>query len=350
MREQSAPGTVVSDFPRHPVDRAGGRRSPITAPGYRRGMRPPNKGLKLPAEPLDLPDVNALLSSFGSSRTDIRNYAMVILMYRATLRIGEIVGLERRHFDTRRHRLIIPATPRLPERTMKIDAPTQQALDKWIEIRKAARIPAAAPLFCTITAGTQGRRLHTSYIRELLKAKATSLGIDRRVTPEGLRRSGKDHREHARRRIDAQVGQYLDEASFRLRHPDAYERWQSALDLFEAHPQRHATRIGHDCREALVSFADTALAAADIAPMPGAGTVQKLRALIEQVGVESVAVVAHTQALVSYWGTVSDLAQRQEHAASREKEDLTTEDARRLVFHTMLVMFEVDRLCGDNRH
>lgn len=307
-------------------------------------MRPPNKGLKLPAESLDLHEVNALLRTFGSSRTDVRNYAMVTLMYAVGLRIGEIVALERRHFDKGRHKLIVPATARLPERSMTIDASTQEALERWLDVRRAAKIPAAAPLFCTITAGAKGRRVHTSYIRELLKAKATSLGLDRRVTPEGLRRSGRDHRQHSQRRIDAQVGRYLDEVSFRVRHPSAYERWQSALDLFEAHPQRHTTRIGHDCREALLAFADAGLEMCGVDPMPGAGTVQKLRVLIDHCGIASHAVLAQGKALVAYWGTVSDLAQRQEHAASRNGEPLTSEDARRLIFHTMLVMFEVDRL------
>lgn len=210
------------------------QRSPVTAAGYRRGRRPANKGLKLPAESLDVRDVNALLRAFGSSRTDVRNYAMVMLMYAVGLRIGEIVALERRHFDNGRHKLIVPATARLPERSITIEGSTQEALERWIELSRAAKIPAAAPLFCTITAGTKGRRLHTSYIRELLKVKATSLGLDRRVTPEGLRRSGMDHRQHSQRRIDAQIGRYLDEVSFRLRYPEVYERWQSALDLFEA--------------------------------------------------------------------------------------------------------------------
>ena len=54
-------------------------------------------------------------------------------------------------------------------------------------------------------------------------------------------------------------------------------------------------------------------------------------------------VAAEIEALVHYFGTVSDLNQRQEHGATRESESLTPEDARRVVFHSMLVMYEVDR-------
>jgi hypothetical protein len=73
------------------------------------------------------------------------------------------------------------------------------------------------------------------------------------------------------------------------------------------------------------------------------GTVDKLRALIKD-SADSPRIRAHGEALVAYWGTVSDLANRQAHGARREKETLKVEDARRLIFHTMLVMFEVDRL------
>lgn len=49
------------------------------------------------------------------------------------------------------------------------------------------------------------------------------------------------------------------------------------------------------------------------------------------------------EAVVAYWGTVADLIERQEHGAQKEGEALTWEDARRIVFHTAIVMFEVDR-------
>jgi hypothetical protein len=50
------------------------------------------------------------------------------------------------------------------------------------------------------------------------------------------------------------------------------------------------------------------------------------------------------EAIIGYWGAVSDLAQRQEHGAQKEGDPLTLEDSRRLVFHTAFVMYELDRL------
>ena len=47
-------------------------------------------------------------------------------------------------------------------------------------------------------------------------------------------------------------------------------------------------------------------------------------------------------ALLAFWGTVSDLVQRQEHGALREGEQLVWHDGRRVVFLTMTVMHEID--------
>ncbi len=47
--------------------------------------------------------------------------------------------------------------------------------------------------------------------------------------------------------------------------------------------------------------------------------------------------------LLDYWGAVNGIVQRQEHGAQKEGEPLKWEDARRVVFQTMLVMYEIDR-------
>jgi hypothetical protein len=55
-------------------------------------------------------------------------------------------------------------------------------------------------------------------------------------------------------------------------------------------------------------------------------------------------VSAFFDALLVLWGTVSDLAQRQEHGAQKEGTPLGWDDGRLLVFHVMLVMYEIDAI------
>ena len=51
-------------------------------------------------------------------------------------------------------------------------------------------------------------------------------------------------------------------------------------------------------------------------------------------------VSAYLDALLAYWGTMSDLVQRQEHGAAKEGQLLVWEDARRVVVGTLIVMTE----------
>ena len=53
---------------------------------------------------------------------------------------------------------------------------------------------------------------------------------------------------------------------------------------------------------------------------------------------------AFLDAFVALWGTVSDLAQRQEHGTQGNALPLGWDDGRLLVFHVMVVMFEIDTL------
>lgn len=55
------------------------------------------------------------------------------------------------------------------------------------------------------------------------------------------------------------------------------------------------------------------------------------------------AVTAYLDALLEYWRSVSGLIQRQEHGNQKVGSELTWEDARRAVFQTGIVLFELDR-------
>jgi hypothetical protein len=75
-----------------------------------------------------------------------------------------------------------------------------------------------------------------------------------------------------------------------------------------------------------------------------AKTVARVRAVLEFYAAK----LGRTQkafldALLVYWGTVSDLTERQEHGSQNVERPLIWEDAGRVVFQTLVVMFEVDQ-------
>jgi hypothetical protein len=172
--------------------------------------------------------------------------------------------------------------------------------------------------------------------------RARHAGIDKRVTPEGLRNSGRVSLP-AGPGARAVLVPDADLTGFRERYPAAARKWEDAAHLFVANPRRHATRIGHDCREALLFFADEVARRHGISQRDSGGTVSTLRAVVAARDVGGKTVESFLSALLGYWRAVSDLAQRQEHAARRENETLRVEDARRLVSQTLIVMYEVDR-------
>lgn len=148
-------------------------------------------------------------------------------------------------------------------------------------------------------------------------------------------------------RTEIAVRSYLNSARFQQVYPAAYGKWVQAEDLLwgEDSPQQ-LTSIGHLCREAMQEFAD-ALAVKFKPPEfdpDKAHTVARIRAILKsQKPNLGTTVQPFLDALLVYWGTLSDLVQRQEHGALKEGEYLTSEDARRVVFHAAVVMFELDQ-------
>ena len=151
-------------------------------------------------------------------------------------------------------------------------------------------------------------------------------------------------------RIEKHTRNYLDLKDFRKCYPKAYEHLMRAEEkLWASDSEKHFTVIGHECREAMQEFAadlHTQVFGSDLDENKK-NIIKRIRAVIDRKGEEKGKTVKpFLDALLAYWGTLSDLAQRQEHGAQKEGETITWEDARRLVFQTVNVMVELDRALG----
>ena len=146
--------------------------------------------------------------------------------------------------------------------------------------------------------------------------------------------------------------QYLDAEAFQTRYPAAYQKWSEAEKLlWGADSEQQLTVIGHRCREAMQEFADT-LVKLHQPPREEPKkdkTFNRICSVIEpkkeQLGASK---SAFLDALLTYSKQVIQLMQRQEHGGLKEGESLTWEDGRRVVFQTMVVMFEIDRALSTN--
>lgn len=163
------------------------------------------------------------------------------------------------------------------------------------------------------------------------------------VTPKGIQLYERWRMESgaSASQLEKQVISYLDTDSFRGKYGSANEKWQAAADLlWKADSNIQLSVVGHLCREAIQEFAYALPSISDaVQGSPKSQTVMRIRTSLNAIG--SATERAMLDALLTYWGTVSDLVQRQEHAGERESEELTWEDARRAVFHSALVMFEI---------
>jgi hypothetical protein len=167
------------------------------------------------------------------------------------------------------------------------------------------------------------------------------------VTPEGFHHYeiNKASSGEPVRRVEDAMHSFVVADEFRRRHPDAIAKWEQAEGaLWSSDTEPQLTTIGHLCREAMQAFATESLG---LAGGPDADpdiqhTVNRIRAAVN-IRVGSGAVRQFGDALLGLWGAVNDLVQRQEHGATKEGDVLVWEDARRVVFQTLLVMYEIDR-------
>lgn len=161
----------------------------VTDPRYRLGVAPPNKGKRYPVEVLTRGEANRLLGACSArSATGLRNRAMIVVMYRAGLRVAEACSLYPRDVDPDAGTINIRAGKGAQQRIVGLDAQAMAVVARWIERRTKLGFTGRQPLFCTLRRGhSWGKATNPSYLRELLPELAAKAGIDKRVHPHGLR-------------------------------------------------------------------------------------------------------------------------------------------------------------------
>ena len=84
------------------LDAAGHRRSPATMPGYHQRRPPRNKGEQYPADPPTVEEIVAVMRAVGEHPNGQRLRALIVLLWRAGLRISEALALQESDLDSGR--------------------------------------------------------------------------------------------------------------------------------------------------------------------------------------------------------------------------------------------------------
>src|ERR687897_663057 len=84
------------------LDAAGRRRSPATMPEFHAGRPPRNKGMRYPADPPTIEEIVTVMRRAGDRVHGRRLRGLIVVLWRAGLRICEALALAEADLDPRR--------------------------------------------------------------------------------------------------------------------------------------------------------------------------------------------------------------------------------------------------------
>ena len=170
------------------LDCAGRRRSPATLSSFHQGRAPRNKGLRYPPDPPTVEEIVAVMRAAGERPDGIRLRGVIIVLWRAGLRISEALALSESDLDRERGAVLVRRGKGGKRREVGMDRWAWDQLDPWLEFR--ASLPVGA-LFCVLRGPTRGRPCAPAGIRGQLRGAAQLAGVRRRFAPHQL------HHAHA---------------------------------------------------------------------------------------------------------------------------------------------------------
>jgi site-specific recombinase XerD len=165
-------------------DAAGRPRSPATIPGHHAGKAPRNKGQRYPADPPTVDEIVAVMRQAGEDRHGRRMRDVIVVLWRAGLRIQEALALTETDLDGRRGSVLIRHGKNDKRREVGMDAWAWSTLAPWITERTDLPV---GPLLCVIDGPTRGRAWSASAVRVELRRVARDAGVRRRFAPHQLR-------------------------------------------------------------------------------------------------------------------------------------------------------------------
>ena len=109
---------------------------------------------------------------------------LIVILWRAGLRVQEALDLTEADLDQRRGSLLVRRGKGGRRREVGMDDWGWQELQPWLEVRVELPI---GPLFCVINGATGGRPWATAAARAQLRRTTAAAGVRRRFAPHQLR-------------------------------------------------------------------------------------------------------------------------------------------------------------------
>jgi integrase len=147
-----ARGRVMSELL---LDAAGRRRSPATLPEFHAGRPPRTKGIRYPADPPTIEEIVTVMRHAGDTVHGRRLRGLIVVLWRAGLRIHEALALAEADLDPRRGSLLVRRGKGGRRREVGMDDWAWEQLEPWLSDRLELPV---GPLFCVSTAPPGGDR------------------------------------------------------------------------------------------------------------------------------------------------------------------------------------------------
>jgi site-specific recombinase XerD len=145
---------------------------------------PRNKGQRYPADPPTVAEIVAVMRQTPDNRHGYRVRAMIVVLWRAGLRVQEALELLETDLDEHRGSLLVRHGKGRRRREIGMDAWGWEQLRPWLAARLELPV---GPLFCVIDGPTCGRPWSSANARVEFRRLAAQAGIRRRFAPHQLR-------------------------------------------------------------------------------------------------------------------------------------------------------------------
>jgi Phage integrase family len=122
-------------------------------PGYHAGRPPRNKGMRYPADPPTVEEIVAVMRHAADDRRGWRLRAMIVMLWRAGLRVQEALARAEHDLDPRGGSVLVRNGKGGRRREVGMDQWGWEHLRPWLSAR--AELP-VGPLFCIIEAPPAG--------------------------------------------------------------------------------------------------------------------------------------------------------------------------------------------------
>jgi site-specific recombinase XerD len=166
------------------LDSTGRRRSPATTASFHEGRAPRNKGLRYPPDPPAVEEIVAVIRAAGDSPEGVRLRGIIVVLWRAGLRISEALALNETDLDPSRGSVVVRHGKGDKRREVGMDRWAWSHLDPWLEFRRELPV---GRLFSVLRGPTRGRACASAGIRAQLHHAAATAGVRRRFAPHQLR-------------------------------------------------------------------------------------------------------------------------------------------------------------------